>query len=118
MPTLMLPQMVISPNRAVAIVTPTSTLRCAGPALCACPSLMNVSTRPDDFAGGLARRRTRRPASVAGGQEARALHQLAMALLFLVDPLGVFVAGHEGLVERAVVHELLPLRRFADLLHQ
>ena len=34
-----------------------------------------------------------------------------MGVLGLLDPLGVLGAAHEGLVERAVLHELLPLRR-------
>src|SRR6476620_11393760 len=53
-----------------------------------------------------------------GGEEARGLHQLLVPLLFLANPVEVFLAGHESLVERAVAHQLLPLRRLADLLHQ
>src|SRR5215475_3419730 len=115
----MLPRMTINPNSAVATVTPISTLRWAGPPSWDCPSLMIVSTRPMVSPAGRARRRNgKRSLSVSSGEEARALHQLAVTLLFLVDPLGVVVAGHEGLVEGAVVHELLPLGRFAHLLHE
>src|SRR4051812_14551250 len=45
------------------------------------------------------------------GEEARVLHQGAVALVFFSHPVGEFLAGHEGLVERPILHEFLPLRR-------
>src|SRR5438128_10836857 len=44
-------------------------------------------------------------------EEARGLHQLFVALFLTGDPFDVLGAGHEALVERAIGHQLLPLRR-------
>jgi hypothetical protein len=63
-------------------------------------------------------RRWRHGQRSVAGEEAGFLHQLLVALFFLLDPGGVFGAGHESLVESAVMHELLPLRRLTHLLEQ
>ncbi len=41
-----------------------------------------------------------------------------MALLFLLDPAGIVAAGHEGGVEGAVLHQVLPFGGGAHLLEQ
>src|SRR5688572_21770727 len=42
-----------------------------------------------------------------GREEARVLHEPMMALFCRLDPLRVLVAGHERVVEGALLHELL-----------
>ena len=55
--------------------------------------------------------RRARPVTTSGlGEEARFLHQVVVDLLFLLDPLGVVAAAHEGVVERAFLQEFLPVR--------
>src|SRR5262245_55469570 len=54
--------------------------------------------------------------SLAGGQEPGLLHQLVVELVVGFDPGLELVAGHEGLVEGALLHELLPVVRRQDLL--
>src|SRR5687767_1673331 len=50
--------------------------------------------------------------------EAGGLHQLHVARLFARDPARVLLAGERGGVERALFHQLLPLRRCHDFLEQ
>src|SRR5688500_10968240 len=45
------------------------------------------------------------------GEEPGFGHQLHVFLLGFRHPVGVFLAGEESLVERAALHELLPLGR-------
>ena len=51
--------------------------------------------------------------SVGRRQEAGLFHQILMPLLFIADPFGVVIAGHEGGVEGTALHELLPVGRGA-----
>src|SRR5262245_18502198 len=99
--------MTMTPNSAIASVTAISTLRWAGPAPWACPASMAALRAPPVIA-----------VSVSDGAEPGAHPQLAMALIFLFVPVGVVGTRHEGLIERAITHQLLQLGRFADLLHQ
>src|SRR6476620_1621410 len=46
------------------------------------------------------------------------LHQQAVANFLVGHPAGELSPLHEGLVERTFVHELLPVSRRADFLHQ
>src|SRR6188474_1285426 len=109
MPTCRLPAMTTAPNAIIAMATPISTLRWAGP-LAGVSVMRSLSCRLLLFrrANGLPANNS--PAvsrflrSVGGGEEARFLHQVAVAVLFLLDPLGVVGAGHEALIERAVMH--------------
>src|SRR6185436_2221145 len=50
------------------------------------------------------------------GDEACALHQGDVPRFLFSDPVGVFLAGERGLVERALLHERLPFRRLAHFL--
>src|ERR1043166_4898870 len=123
MPTCRLPTMTIAPNAIIATATPISTPGGDGPvppwkvvSLILClfrVACARASRRRNKSPAGL-----RRSGSVGGGEEACFLHQVAVTGFFLLDPFGVFGAGHEGLVERAVLHQLLPLRRFTHLLEQ
>src|ERR1044072_8485993 len=136
--------MTTAPNATIATATPISMPRCEGPVpSCEVVSVISssclfVAVAHDllrkplhtfrDHARSAARERAarrahahaamRRSGSIGGGEEARFLHQVAMAGLFLLDPLGVVSTRHEGLIERTVVHQLLPLRRLAHLLEQ
>src|SRR5262245_49979786 len=58
------------------------------------------------------------PGSSAGGQEAGFLHQVVVELVVGFHPLAVLVARHEGLVECAILHELLPVVRRHHLLEE
>src|SRR5688572_6236337 len=48
---------------------------------------------------------------VRGCEESGFLHEIAVQGFVLRDPVRVLLAGHESLVEGAVFHEFLPLRR-------
>src|SRR4051812_14467576 len=52
------------------------------------------------------------------GQEAGSLHQLDVARFFLRHPVGVRLALERRGVERALLHQLLPLRRLLHFLQQ
>src|SRR6185312_1263246 len=52
------------------------------------------------------------------GEESRLLHQILVQLGVLGDPLLELVAGHEGLLERRLLGEVLPVGRGLDLLEQ
>src|SRR5688500_6250678 len=53
------------------------------------------------------------PRDKAGG-----FHELHVARFFLGDPVGILLAGERGGVERALFHQLFPLRRRHHLLEQ
>src|SRR5437763_499593 len=76
---------------------------------CSCESMAAIS-----------RKKPPRPARAGGslGDEARALHQLAVLLFGRAQPLEVLVAVHGCLVERALFHVVLPLRRRPHLLQE
>src|SRR6185503_10218683 len=106
--------MPIRASSAMTPATPSSTPRWDGPVPPA-SSMLSLMR--------FLRPRSRRAAAqlvllVALGHETGRLHQPFMLLLGVGDPLGVRVAGHEGLVEGAVAHQLLPLRRLTHLLEQ
>src|SRR5687768_17803437 len=117
----MLPIRTRLPNTSVSSATPISTERCGGP-----DSAAGLVSSDMDYAPATP---SRAPADRSAGvdfapfllflrKEASLRHQFTVTLLFPGDPLGVLVAGHEGLVEGAVGHELLPLGRLAHLLEQ
>src|SRR5262245_20398190 len=119
MPAFRLPMMTITPNSAIASVTPASTVLCIGPApgpfvVMRSPSAITVSRdRPL-----LVLRRYSTDRSVGGRQEAGLFDQLLVPLLFGGDPFGVVVPSHEGGVESAGLHELLPVGRGAHLVEE
>src|SRR5262245_16874829 len=80
------------------------------------PSLMSFD--PARRCEGAGRATGPFPARLGLREEAGFLHQVVMRLLGRSDPFREFVATHEGLVEGAILHELLPLRRLAHLLEQ
>src|SRR3954447_6142802 len=124
MPTCRLPAITAAPNAIIAMATPISTPRWVGPVPPACDvaSVISSSTRilaREQATGGVAPPALLRGlSSVRLCEEARFFHQVAVTVLFLLDPLGVFRAAHEGLVEGTVPHQGLPLRRLAHLLEQ
>src|SRR5215212_1698022 len=103
-PTCRLPAMVMAPSRIMKAATPISTWRCFGPA--------NSGSSGGEDIKNLCRTGSRRRVSCSrrsvAVQESRFLHQVAMALFFVVDPRGVLGAGHRRLVEGAFTHELGP----------
>src|SRR5262249_34394207 len=119
MPAFRLPRMTITPNSAIASVTPASTALCVGPA----PGPFVVMQSPFAITGcrdrpSLVVRPTLLMRSVGGRQEACVFHQILMSLLFSADPFCVFVPGHEGGVESTALHELLPVGRGAHLVEE
>src|SRR3546814_4033361 len=58
------------------------------------------------------------PLASSTGDEAGLGHEILMGFSGLLDPGPELLTGHEGRVERALGHEVLPLGRLADLLHQ
>src|SRR6187401_767305 len=95
---------------AMATATPISTPRWDGPAP---PVSFTVSFIPASLTAVAICRR-----SVRLGEEAGFFHQAFMQFFGIGDPFRIVVAGHEGLVEGSVVHQLLPLGRFAHFLEQ
>src|SRR4051794_25173822 len=86
-----------------AVTTSTTTVRAADwPALEECSIFLSRPVRL------LASR----------GQETCVLHQLPVQDFGLGHPLGIFLAAHEGLVERPILHEFLPLGGVAHLLEE
>src|SRR5687767_16039768 len=58
------------------------------------------------------------PGPSVAGEEAGGLHQRDVTRLLLGDPVGVLLAGEGGGVERAFLHQLLPLRGGHHLLEE
>src|SRR5687767_7649784 len=108
--------MMTAPKTKKAIATPASHARIEPTARPGCPSSRIAIPRLLSLeAPG------RRPGAgrrLLGREEARFLHEVHVQLLGLRDPLGVVLADHRGLVEGAVLHELLPLGRLAHLLEE
>src|SRR4051794_30374992 len=93
---------------------PPSWAACCGSVMMD-PAGMLWASRPQLENG--AARSPRSPATASLlGEEPGFLHEAVVHLLGVLHPLQVFRAGHEGLVERAVLHELLPVGRLAHLL--
>src|SRR6476469_5678607 len=118
----MLPAMTTSANAAINSATAISTDRGGAPAPRA-PSHFSLigrssETRAHPPMGPQARRRLLTRQSSLAGQEPGLFHQRLVALLFRVDPLGILFAGHEGIVEGALVHQRLPLGSLAHLFEQ
>src|SRR5262245_61449113 len=105
--------MTIAAKPAMPMATPTSTERCVGPAPCDCSLIASPEIYPCRGCKPTRNRRTSLP-----GKEARLFHERLVALLFGIDPLGVVGTDHEGGIEGALVHQLLPLRRLTHLPEQ
>src|SRR6187200_1023087 len=114
MPAWMLPAITIPPKIMIRTVRPASTERCEGPDWLVSCVLMGTPSAWKPPAGSKVRRLQR--ARSVTGEEAGFLHQLLVTILFVRDPFRVVGAGHEGGVEGAVLHEVLPLGRLAHLL--
>src|SRR5215831_4933767 len=102
------------PKSRIATATPISTAR------------TEAADRSPLFSTSivLERNRTRRRASPAAGrpplsgEEPRFLHEKDVARFLARDPGLVLLAGERRLVERALLQEIFPLRRLANLLHK
>src|SRR5262245_37858009 len=135
----MLPTMTIAANTPISSATPISTDRCCGPLNSFELSLILVPAFGIQYSTGSKFRNTpqvarklwqsalappepsaseTRPCAVASEslaarslacEEAGLLHQRLVAFLLVLHPLGVISAGHEGLIERAFVHQCFPL---------
>src|SRR6185312_8803370 len=99
----------MSARIAIATATPISTLRWDGPAPPVSLTVSFIKSSSDYVYSSPAR-------SVGLREEAGRLHQPFMQFLCIGDPLHVGIAGHEGLIERAIAHQLLPLGRLAYFL--
>src|SRR5690349_10821975 len=97
--------MLTAPRKPMNRVNPISTFRWDGPVPPASFALWLILVPQLDYL-------ERRP-RLLGGEEAGGLHQVLMRLFGLRDPVEILFAAHEGLIERAVIHEFFPLRRFA-----
>src|SRR5262245_3627858 len=107
--------MMIPPKTIMAIAVPISTWRWPGPveagvSVTICLGAMRAwrecrhEQSPSAPAASSQTPPARWPSSL--GDEARLGHQVLVALLFAFDPLGVFRADHERLIEGAFLHQL------------
>src|SRR5262245_4377699 len=98
------------PNSAVATPVPISTARCEGP--------LSEFRAASAVSSPLRRTMPERRAPSVAREATRLLHELPVPRLLAGQPLGEVRAGHEGRIERTIVHQRLPLGGFAHLLHQ
>src|SRR6516165_14522 len=95
MPTRRLSTTTTAPPATMSRATTSSTQRVGTPP-CDSPSFVAIARLLRDEAGFL--------------------HQHLVLVLGVRDPIGILLAGHERLVERGVLGELLPFGRLADFL--
>src|SRR6476646_7788077 len=112
-----MPMMTIAPKIAIYSDPPASTAFCPGPTVCLLVAMKNPS---QDRTGGFETAAVLRAnvCSVARGQETGLFHPDLVALFLLFDQLGIVCPGPEGGVERASLHERLPVGRSADCLEE
>src|SRR6058998_769439 len=115
MPAFTLPTITITPKRVISNAIPVSTSLWAGPVLRELPVVIKTPCETGPAASGPGVRVAAGRANQCSfrsvswsGEETGILHQDLVTLFLDLDPLGIIGPGHEGRVECADLHEVLP----------